>query len=198
MIRLTSIRKTGTLLSLFMCASMGLAGLNPAQAAEVRSDKADLAVGGGEHHMDGKKWDGQKHGHGGKHCGIMKQLNLTEDQKSKLKAQHESFRSENAATLSTLKAKREQLKQLGSDPANEAQRKALRSELRDERHKLMEKHRAMMKTILTPEQSAQLDKAKAQCKAEFKANRKPGEVGHGPGGRHHDLSKEPATPVNSH
>src|SRR4051812_38535778 len=72
------------------------------------------------------------HQHGGMHkgCGVMKQLNLTEDQKKHMQEGRKAFREQNAAAIASIKAKYQQLKQLGKDPANDAQRQQLRTALK--------------------------------------------------------------------
>lgn len=104
--------------------------------------------------------------HHGKGCGMMKELNLTEAQKQEFKARKEAFRKENAAAIDSLKAKHEQLKQLGTDAVNSEKVKQLRTELHTERNALHEKRKAAMKGILTPEQEQKLETMKQQHRAE--------------------------------
>jgi protein CpxP len=131
---------------------------------------------------------GHHHGYGGKgghhlRCGLMKQLNLTAAQKEQMKAIHTRFREENKATMDALRAKHEELKTLGNDPANSAKREALHQELRDGHRVLAQKHREMMSGILTPQQMEQMKTAKEKCRAESKAEHQQGS-GHHHSGTH--------------
>ena len=118
-----------------------------------------------EHKHDGK--------HHGKHkrCGAMKELGLTDEQKAKFKESHQTFKTQNQAAIDSLKAKYQQLKQLGKDEANAAQRKQLLSEIKAERTALKEKRKATMQGILTPEQQSKLEGLKQQCKAKHHQKR---------------------------
>jgi protein CpxP len=122
------------------------------------------------------------HGHGGHRgggrCGIFKQLNLTDAQKAQLKAQRETFKQENAGTIADMKAKREQLRQLGKDTSNSAQRQELIEALHADRKILMEKHKASMQNVLTPAQISQLKALKAQCKANHAGKKHDGHQGY--------------------
>lgn len=117
------------------------------------------------------------HAWGGKHsgmhkgCGVMKQLGLNEDQKSRFKAAGKAFREENKAAFESMKAKHQQLQQLGDDPANEAQRQQLRAELKQEREALHAKRKASMQGILTPEQESKWQALKKECMAKHKGRR---------------------------
>lgn len=135
---------------------------------------------------------GQHHGHGsyGDKCGAMKELNLTDSQKAQMKAQHEAFRSQHAAQFSSMKAKREQIKQLGSDPAKQTEKQKLMAELRQERMALMAQRKASLKNILTPEQMSKMESAKAKCKAAHKGEHRGGQYG----GHHMDKSDDAAKP----
>jgi Spy/CpxP family protein refolding chaperone len=152
------------LLSLFVCAGLGAPALaNPPENTILPvnppiTEKAEAA------HKD---WKSGPH-HGKHRCGILKQLNLTDAQKETLKTRSKTFREENASAIAGIRAKRQELRALGTDPVNEAKRKALLSELRQERQALRAKHKAMMQGVLTPEQISQMEKAKAQCKASWK------------------------------
>ena len=119
-------------------------------------------------------WGGKHHGkHGGKHkgCGAMKQLGLSEAQKTKLQESHKAFREQNAAAIESMKAKHQQLRQLGKDPANDAQRKQLREQLKEEGKALRVKREASMQGILTHEQQKRWETLKQECKAKHMAKR---------------------------
>lgn len=105
-----------------------------------------------------------KHHRGGG-CGVMKQLGLSEDQKQKLKAQHQTFRQENATLISDMKSKFQQLRQLPKTPENQAQRDQLRAELRKDREAMHAKHLTIMQQVLTAEQLQRYKTLKQECKA---------------------------------
>lgn len=106
------------------------------------------------------------------HQKFMQELNLTEQQKEQLKAAHEQFRKENAAAIDSMKAKRQQLKELGKEPANDAQRQKLKAQLQQERKALMAKKHELTQGILTPEQQAKWDAKKAERKAKWEQHHK--------------------------
>lgn len=100
--------------------------------------------------------------------GFFKQLNLTEDQKAKLKQIHESFAQNNKPLMDQLRTKRQELRQSSEGGTfNEAlatqkltEMAGLEAKLMGERFKL---HQEML-SVLTAEQKAQLDQAKTQFK----------------------------------
>ena len=117
--------------------------------------------GGGKH---------RGHGFGGmRHGGFFKQLNLTEDQKTKMKQIRESFATQNKPLREQLRAKRQELRQASEGGTfNEAlatqkltEMASLEAKLMGERHKL---HQEML-SVLTAEQKAQLEQSRAQFKA---------------------------------
>lgn len=116
------------------------------------------------------KHDGKQGGHH-KGCGAMKQLGLTDEQKTRMQQAHKAFREQNAAAIESIKSKYQQLRQLGKDSANEAQRKQLLSELKQEKQALKAKREASMKGILTPEQEKRWEALKQECKAKYQAKR---------------------------
>ena len=94
-----------------------------------------------------------RHGKGRHHGNVMEKLNLTEDQKAKMKTENEAFhkqmkeiKSNETVTVADMKSK------------TEAARKA---------------HKAKVQSILTTEQKAQLEK----MKSEFKGKREAGMKG---------------------
>jgi Spy/CpxP family protein refolding chaperone len=103
---------------------------------------------------------------GGKHRG---QLNLTEDQKTKMKQIRENFAAQNKPLREQLRAKRQELRQASEGGTfNEAlatqkltEMASLQAKLMGERNKL---HQEML-SVLTAEQKAQLEQSKAQFKA---------------------------------
>jgi protein CpxP len=100
--------------------------------------------------------------------GFFKQLNLTEDQKAKIKTIRESFAERNKPLREQLHAKRQELRQANEGGTfNEAlatqkltEMASLQAKLMGERAKL---HQEML-SVLTAEQKAQLEQSKAQFK----------------------------------
>ena len=117
--------------------------------------------GRGDHQGDGMR--GMRAG------GFFKQLNLTEDQKAKMKQIRESFAQSNKPLHDQLRAKRQELRQASEGGTfNEAlatqkltEMASLEAKLMGERFQL---HQQML-SVLTPEQKAQLEQAKTQRKA---------------------------------
>ena len=117
--------------------------------------------GGGKH---------RGHGFGGMRGerGFFRQLNLTEDQKTKIKQIRESFAERNKPLHEQLRAKRQELRQANEGGTfNEAlatqkltEMASLQAKLMGERQKL---HQEML-SVLTAEQKAQLEQSKAQFK----------------------------------
>lgn len=133
-------------------------------------------------------WRGEGHGHrGGGRSGhrmggmMFRGLNLTEDQKAKMKQISQSFRERTQSMRDELKAKRQELRQANAGGTfNEAlatqklqESAGLQAKLMGEQMKM---HQEMM-SVLTAEQKTQLE----QKRAEFKARR--GERGHHKGER---------------
>ena len=109
------------------------------------------------------------HGFGGmRRGGFFGQLNLTEDQKAKMKQIRESFAERNKPLRQELRAKRQELRQASEGGTfNEAlatqkltEMASLEAKLMGERHKL---HQETL-SVLTAEQKAQLEQSKAQFK----------------------------------
>jgi periplasmic protein CpxP/Spy len=124
-----------------------------------------------------KGWHGR--GHGGERGGMMggrlfSQLNLTDDQKAKIKQIHQAFAETNKPLREQLRAKRQELRQTSEGSTfNESlatqkltEMASLEAKLMGERHKL---HQEML-SVLTAEQKTQLEQAKAQFKTR-RANR---------------------------
>jgi Spy/CpxP family protein refolding chaperone len=121
-----------------------------------------------------KEWSGRRgdrkgYGWGGMHGGAFRQLNLTEDQKAKMKQIRASFGERNKPLRDELRAKRQELRQANEGGTfNEAlatqkltEMASLEAKLMGERFKL---HQETL-SVLTAEQKAQLEQAKAQFKA---------------------------------
>lgn len=118
------------------------------------------------------EWRGRgvgKDGWGGMRGGFLKQLNLTDDQKAKIKQMHENFATSNKPLLEQLHAKRQELRQATEggtfDEALVTQKltdmAGLQAKLMGEQFKLHQE----MQSVLTAEQKAKLEQAKAQFKA---------------------------------
>jgi protein CpxP len=101
--------------------------------------------------------------------GFFRGLNLTDDQKAKMKQLRESFAETNKPLREQLRAKRQELRQASEGGTfNEAlatqkltEMASLAAKLMGERHKL---HQETL-SVLTAEQKAQLEQSKAQFKA---------------------------------
>jgi len=108
--------------------------------------------------------------HGG---GAFKQLNLTDDQKAKMKQIRQSFMESNKPLLEQLQAKRQELRQASEGGTfNEALATQKLTEMAGLQAKAMGARFALhqqMLAVLTTEQKAQLD----QLKAQFKTHRGP-------------------------
>jgi protein CpxP len=121
-----------------------------------------------------QEWRGRRGAHKGhgmrgmRAGGFFKQLNLTEDQKAKIKQIRESFAEKNKPLREELRAKRQELRQANEGGTfNEAlatqkltEMAGLQAKLMGERSKL---HQEML-SVLTAEQKAQLEQSKAQFK----------------------------------
>ncbi len=127
----------------------------------------------GPQKMERHGGQGRRGNHGGwggmRQGGFFRQLNLTEDQKTKMKQLHESFAETNKPLREQLRAKRQELRQASEGGTfNEAlatqkltEMASLEAKLMGEQFKL---HQATL-SVLTPEQKAQLEQSKAQFKA---------------------------------
>ena len=119
-----------------------------------------------------REWRGRRGDHkgfGGMRGGeFFRGVNLTEDQKAKIKQIHQSFAERNKPLMEQLHAKRQELRQASEGGTfNEAlatqkltEIAPLEAKLMGERAKL---HEATL-SVLTAEQKAQLEQAKAQFK----------------------------------
>lgn len=132
------------------------------------------------------EWRGRGRGEGrdGDHRGgfmgggMFEKLNLTDDQKARMKTIKESFGERTKALRDQLQAKRQELRQANQgDTFNEAlatqkltESAGLQAKLMGEEFKL----RQEMLTVLTPEQKTQLDQMRQQFKGghgDFKGRR---------------------------
>jgi len=119
------------------------------------------------------EWRGRRghkgHGMRGMRAGgFFKQLNLTEDQKAKIKTIRENFAQTNKPLREQLRAKRQELRQANEGGTfNEALATQKLTEMAGLQAKLMggrsRLHQEML-SVLTAEQKAQLEQSKAQFK----------------------------------
>lgn len=159
-------------LGLVSLAMVTLLGTMPALAASERpGPDAASPMGHCQHKSDSEKGAWCKK-HREAHQQFMQELNLSEAQKAQMKSAHEKFRQENAAAIDSLKSKYSQLKQMGKDDANSAERQKLRAEIKQEREALMARKKASMQGILTPEQQSKWETKQAERKAQWQQKRK--------------------------
>jgi periplasmic protein CpxP/Spy len=115
----------------------------------------------GEH--KGHGWAGMRN-----HGEFFKQLNLTDEQKAKMKQIRESFAEQNKPLMEQIRAKRQELRQATEGGTfNEALATQKLTEIAPLEAKLMgeraKQHQEML-SVLTAEQKAQLEQARAQFK----------------------------------
>jgi len=135
-----------------------------ASIAVAQSVKTDQTNQQGRRH----EWRGQGMKRGNHGGGAFNRLNLTDDQKAKMKQIRESFAERNKGLMAELKAKRQELRQASEGGTfNEAlatqkltEMAGLQAKLMGERFKLDQE----MQSVLTAEQKTQLDQLKAQFK----------------------------------
>jgi Spy/CpxP family protein refolding chaperone len=115
----------------------------------------------------GEGWGHRGERGGGMHGDMFRGINLTEDQKTRMKQISESFRERTQSLHQELRAKQQELRQSSEGGTfNEAlaqQTASLEAKLMGERFKM----RQEMQAVLTPEQKTQIE----QKRAEFKAKR---------------------------
>ena len=149
-----------TLSAIVLAASIVFAQTVTPDQGNTQDTRTERREGRGKH---------RGHGFGGmRRGGFFGQLNLTEDQKAKIKQIRESFAERNKPLREQLRAKRQELRQASEGGTfNEAlatqkltEMASLQAKLMGERHKL---HQETL-SVLTAEQKAQLEQAKAQFK----------------------------------
>ena len=156
-----------TLSAIALAASIAVAQTVTTDQSNQQGTRTERRGGRGQH---------KGHGWGGMRGGIFKQLNLTEDQKAKMKQIRESFATQNKPLRDQLHAKRQELRQASEGGTfNEAlatqkltEMASLQAKLMGERQKL---HQEML-SVLTTEQKAQLEQSKAQFKGRHGGMRK--------------------------
>lgn len=154
------MKKLKVILAIASLSAVALA----ASIAVAQSVKTDPANQQGRRH----EWRGQGMKHGFDRGGAFSRLNLTDDQKAKMKQIRESFMASNKPLLDQVRAKRQELRQASEGGTfNEAlatqkltEMASLQAKLMGERFKL----RQEMQSVLTAEQKTQLEQMKAQFK----------------------------------
>ncbi|HET9788881.1 MAG TPA: Spy/CpxP family protein refolding chaperone [Pyrinomonadaceae bacterium] len=160
-----------TLSAIALAGSIAVAQTVTTDQGNTQDQRAERR-GGRDRGKRGHGWGGMRRG------GFFGQLNLTEDQKTKMKQIRESFAQTNKPLREQLRAKRQELRQASEGGTfNEAlatqkltEMASLEAKLMGERHKL---HQEML-SVLTAEQKAQLEQSKAQFKARRGGMRKNG------------------------
>lgn len=152
-----------------------------AQSSQSNSTTQDKQQVTGERHGGrGKGWGGERgerkrEGWGERGQGMrgmmFRGLNLTDDQKAKMKDIGQSFRESTKSLREQLRAKRQELRQASEGGTfNEALAKQKLQESAGLQAKLMGeqfKMRQAMLTVLTPEQKTLLDQKRAEFKAKM-------------------------------
>ena len=154
------MKKLGKFRVILAIASLSAVAL----AAVAQSVKTDQPNQQGRRH----EWRGEGMKRGFQRDGAFNRLNLTDDQKAKMKQIRESFAERNKGLMAELKANRQELRQASEGGTfNEAlatqkltDTAGLQAKLMGERFKL---HQEML-TVLTAEQKTQLEQMKAQFK----------------------------------
>jgi protein CpxP len=164
------MRNLGTIKTLTI-ASLSVLALTVSIALAQKSGTNQKGEGQMSHerHGRGEGWGNRGGGEGGMHGMFFRGLNLTDDQKAKMKQAGESFRERTKSLHEELRTKRRELHQLGEgDRFDETlatqklqESAALEAKLMGEQFKM----RQEMLAILTPEQKTQLEQKRAEFKA---------------------------------
>jgi periplasmic protein CpxP/Spy len=173
------MNKLGKIKTLTIASLSAVALAAPIAFAQSTTTTQDTPQATGQRHGGhGKGWgDKGREGRGGRRGGRMGGMmmfggvNLTDDQKAKMKEIGQSFRESTKSLHEQLRAKRQELRQAGEGGTfNEAlatqklqESAGLQAKLMGERFRM----RQQMLSVLTPEQKTQLE----QKRAEFKAKR---------------------------
>ena len=150
-----------TLSAIALAASIAVAQTVTTDQGTQQGTRTERRGGRGGH--KGHGWGGMRG-----ERGFFRQLNLTEDQKAKIKQIRETFAQTNKPLRDQLRAKRQELRQASKGGTfNEAlatqkltEIAPLEAKLMSEQHKLHEQ----MLSVLTAEQKAQLEQSRAQFK----------------------------------
>ena len=172
------MKKLGKIKTLTIASLSAVALAAPIAFAQSTTTTQDTPQATGERHGGhGKGWgDKGREGRGGRRGGRMggmmfAGINLTDDQKAKMKEIGQSFRESTKSLHEQLRAKRQELRQASEGGTfNEAlatqklqESAGLQAKLMGEQFRM----RQQMLSVLTPEQKTQLE----QKRAEFKAKR---------------------------
>jgi Spy/CpxP family protein refolding chaperone len=149
-----------TLSAIALAASIAVAQTVTPDQGTGQGTRTERRDGRGGH--KGHGWKGMRRG------GFFRQLNLTEDQKARMKQIRETFAQQNKPLREQLRAKRQELRQAQEGGTfNEAlatqkltEMASLQARLMGEQFRL---HQEML-SVLTAEQKAQLEQPKAQFK----------------------------------
>ncbi|HZI87519.1 MAG TPA: Spy/CpxP family protein refolding chaperone [Pyrinomonadaceae bacterium] len=170
------MNKLGKLKTLTIASLSAVAIAAPiAYAQSSGSNQENQQITRGEHrggHKGGKGWGGE-FGRGGRGMrgGMFRGIELTEDQKTRMKQISDSFRERTQSLHQQLRAKHQELRQASEGGTfNEALATQKLTEAAGLRAKLMGeqfKMRQEIQSVLTAEQKTQLE----QKRAEFKAKR---------------------------
>jgi len=159
-----------TLSAIALAASITVAQKVKTGQGDGQKSRADWQRGRGR---------GERKGWGGMHGAFLQKLNLTDDQKAKMKQIRESFAATNKPLREQLRAKRQELRQANEGGTfNEALATQKLTEMAGLQAKLMGeevKLRQDMQSVLTAEQKAQLEQAKAQFKSREGGRHRGGE-----------------------
>jgi Spy/CpxP family protein refolding chaperone len=166
------MKKLGKFKTLTIASLSAIAIATPIALAQTTgTDQNTPSTERGEH--QGRGWGRGEHGRRGGMMpgGMFRGINLTEDQKTRMKQVHESFRARTEGLRQELRAKRQELRQASEGSTfNEALATQKLQEAAGLEAKLMGEHfklRQEMASVLTAEQKTQLE----QKRAEFKARR---------------------------
>ena len=166
------MKKLGKIKTLTIASLSAVALAAPIAFAQSTGTNQDTQqVSRGEGHGHGKGW-GNKEGRGerGGMQGMMfRGINLTDDQKAKMKQISQSFRERTQSLHQELRAKRQGLREASEGGTfNEAlatqklqESASLQAKLMGEQFKM----RQEMLSVLTPEQKTQLEQKRAEFKA---------------------------------
>ena len=160
-----------TLSAIALAASIAVAQTVTTNQGTQQGTRGEHRGGRGGH--KGHGWGGMREG------GFFKQLNLTEDQKAKIKQIRETFAQTNKPLRDQVHAKRQELRQASEGGTfNEALATQKLTEIAPLEAKLMGEQQKLhqeMLSVLTAEQKAQLEQSRAQFKARRGGMRKSDE-----------------------
>jgi periplasmic protein CpxP/Spy len=166
------MKKLGRIKIITIAALSALALSVPIVLAQTTGTSQDKQATRGERGPRGDR-RGQRRSWGGRGAGMrggmLRGINLTDDQKAKMKQINESFRESTRALRQELQTKRQALRQASEggtfDEALATQKltetAGLQAKLMGERFKM----RQQMLSVLTPEQKTQLEQKRAEFKA---------------------------------